>query len=129
MGLGTLRTRFLKGGAEGPPRVIPVIPEPGADRVKPINYVIWALRFFWEFYIDWPIGMCAIGFLELTYSLAGAELVRTNTPRLVQFVSSRFSTRSELIKWDSFISKAIVNQSQLKYMQQFWLFWVYISKL
>ena len=36
MGLRTLRTRFLKGGAEGPPpfRVIPVVPEPGADRVK-----------------------------------------------------------------------------------------------
>ena len=35
MGLRTLRTRFLKGGAEPhPPQVIPVIPEPGADRVK-----------------------------------------------------------------------------------------------
>ena len=34
MGLRTLPTRFLKGGAEGPPWVIPVLPEPGADRVK-----------------------------------------------------------------------------------------------
>ena len=36
MGLRTLRTSFLKGGAEGPPppRVIPVLPEHGADRVN-----------------------------------------------------------------------------------------------
>ena len=34
MGLRTLRTRFPKGGAEGHPRVIPVPPEHGADRVK-----------------------------------------------------------------------------------------------
>ena len=34
MGLRTLRTRFPKGGAERHPRVIPVLPEHGADRVK-----------------------------------------------------------------------------------------------
>ena len=53
MGLWTLRTRFLKGGTEGPPRVIPVLPEPGADRVKS-NDVIQILRMMLkltEFYI------------------------------------------------------------------------------
>ena len=46
MGLQTLRTRFPKGGAEGHPRVIPLLPEHGADRVNSLLLVIMMLDSF-----------------------------------------------------------------------------------